>query len=76
MVSAALRGIVQSGIALLFFPSEKAAFGLSRVLSTALIIIGSSVYALGEASEKRKKDHTLGGVGAATGRSAVTGGYK
>lgn len=53
MVSASVRGSLQSGLALVAFPAEAKAFTLTALLSTILIVAGGGCFAIGESLKAR-----------------------
>ena len=53
MVSASVRGSLQSGLALVAFPAEAKAFTLTALSSTILIVVGGGCFAIGESLKAR-----------------------
>lgn len=53
MVSASVRGSLQSGLALVAFPAEAKAFTLVALSSTILIVVGGGCFAIGESLKAR-----------------------
>lgn len=59
MVSAAVRGIVQTGLSLIVFPAEAKAFTRPRQIGTVLIVVGSTLYAYDEATKKKNQTSSV-----------------
>ena len=62
MVSAAVRGIIQTGLSLIVFPAEAKAFTRARQIGTILIVVGSTLYAYDEATKKSKAQNLTSSV--------------